>query len=136
MAKEESFTLFRETMSAIEYPLLKSVTGDDGTRIWEWSYVDVSYARVFYKPRTDQPGFWFYALIVTTHSGMDDDKWTGDYTETDAIVRGNAYLDGVRHAHFGREGYIYYLHCSLLSRIMLALHELEKRYCDPKQIKP
>lgn len=125
-------------MSAVEYPLLKSITGYDGTPVWEWPHEDVSYSRVFYKqmPEGKGIGFMFYVLIVTTHAGIDDDEWTGDYTETDAIVHGSAAFDGIRHAHFGREGYIFCLHCSLLSSIMLALHELEKKYCDPQQIKP
>jgi hypothetical protein len=109
-----------------------------------------SWIRLFWEPNKDAGnGFRFvcYEVVGMTPCDADPncerDPWSGSYCDgdTEVLVHGEAYFDGVRHLYFGHEdtdnyGYHHYPHMKVLILIFQKLQELELKYCNPKEINP
>lgn len=57
----------------------------------------------------------------------------GSEPEVESLVTGNCHFDGVRHIHFGEEGYLNYFEPKLWIKILTELDLLCEKYCDPSE---
>lgn len=95
--------------------------------VCEWEFVEIedTYSRIYYKSKDAGQGFYFYILEVQEH--------VHEIWESTAMVlchfKGEGYFDGIRHMEVGEDGYIYCPNLTTLTQALVALKELEIKYC-------
>lgn len=118
-----------------EWVLLKDIVHEDSSeKVFQWDFIEVkdtNYRIYYYADKDNDSGFKFSVL---NWIAVQDEEWNPETTHAEVIFEGTAYFDGIRHLYMGSDqtdnyGYLYYAHVEDLSKALIALQELESKYC-------